>query len=196
MKKLGIILSAFAGLLLLPSCVVETGSSGPGYNPSSYTPANSYEAPLQAIYNQGYSSGKSDATRGRSSNSAAFTSSYDFAGKMKFIEGYNKGYKNYTRHDVHPGNSQGYGVMRAEVGQGQVTIMQGGRVISTLRTAAPNVEGHHFRSGQQQMVVKSRGNHGPATVELFDVRTGTLRDKVLAFAIQNGQPEWARGMQD
>ena len=34
------------------------------------------------------------------------------------------------------------------------------------------------------------------TVELFDVRTGTLRDKVLAFAIQNGQPEWARGMQD
>lgn len=46
------------------------------------------------------------------------------------------------------------------------------------------------------MVVKSGGNHGPATVELFDVRTGTLRDKVLAFAIQTRLPKWARGIQD
>jgi hypothetical protein len=195
MKKLATFLSATA-LLLLPSCIVEPGSSGSGYNPSSYAPANGYEAPLQAIYNKGYSSGRLDATRGSSSNSAAYTSSYDFAGKVKFIEGYNKGYRNYTRHDVNPGHPQGYGAMTAQVGQGQVTIMQGGQVVSTLRTAAPNVEEHHFRSGQQQMVVKSRGNHGPATVELFDVRTGILRDKVLAFAIQNGQPDWARGMQD
>ena len=183
-------------MLLLSSCVVETGSSGPGYTPSSYAPASSYEAPLQAIYNRGYSSGKADASRGRSSNSAAYTSSYDFSGKVKFIEGYNKGYRNYTRHDVNPGHPQGHGAMTAKVGQGKVTIMQGGRVISTLRTASPNVEKHHFRSGQLQMVVKSRGNHGPATVQLFDVRTGTLRDKVLAFAIHNGQPSWARGMQD
>lgn len=196
MKKLTIILSALAPLLLLPSCVVETGSGGPAYNPSSFGPANRYEVPLQAIYNQGYSSGKSDALRGRSSNSAAYTSSYDFSAKVKFIEGYNNGYRNYSRHDVNPGHPQGYGVMTAEVGQGQVTIMQGGQRVSTLRTAMPNVEAHHFTSGQRQMVVKSRGNHGPATVELFDVRTGTLRDKVLAFAIQNGQPDWARGMQD
>jgi hypothetical protein len=196
MKKLTTLLSILAPLWLLPSCIVETGASNPGYNPSSYAPANSYEAPLQAIYNQGYSSGRSDATRGRPSNSAAYTSSFDFAGKVKFIEGYNNGYRNYTRHDVNPGHPQGYGVMTAEVGQGQITIRQGGQVVSVLRTAAPNVEEHHFRSGQQQLVVKSRGNHGPATVELFDVRTGTLRDKVLAFAIQNGQPEWARGMQE
>jgi hypothetical protein len=31
-------------------------------------------------------------------------------------------------------------------------------------------------------------------VELFDSRTGTLRDKVLAFAINNGQPAWAATM--
>lgn len=196
MKKLAITLSAIAPLLLLPSCVVETGSGGPVYNPSSYGLASSYKAPLQAIYNQGYSSGKSDASQGRPLNAVAYTSSYDFAGKVKFIEGYNSGYRNYSRPDVNPGHPQGYGAMTAEVGQGQVTIMQGGKVVSTLRTAAQNVEEHHFRSGQRQMVVKSRGNHGPATVELFDVRTGTLRDKVLAYAIQNGQPEWARGMQD
>ena len=66
MKKLAILLSTLAPLLVLPSCVVEPGASGPGYNPSSYAPANRYEAPLQTIYNQGYSSGKADATRGRS----------------------------------------------------------------------------------------------------------------------------------
>jgi hypothetical protein len=86
--------------------------------------------------------------------------------------------------------------MTASVGQGQVRVMQNGQVISTLRTASPNVESHHFTSGQSQMVVKSRGNHGPATVELFDTKTGVLRDKILAYAIQNGHPSWARGMQD
>ena len=84
----------------------------------------------------------------------------------------------------------------AAVGQGRITVKDGGRVVCTVRTAAPNVETYRFTDGQRQLVVKSRGNHGPATVELFDVATGVLRDKVLAFAIKNGRPEWARGMQD
>ena len=33
-----------------------------------------------------------------------------------------------------------------------------------------------------EIVVKSRGNHGPAAVELFDTRTGILKDKIMAFA--------------
>ena len=96
-----------------------------------------------------------------------------------------------------PGQSQpSLSGMTAVVGQGQVTVMQGGQEVSTLRTAAPNVEAQHFTPGQQQIVIKSRGNHGAANVELFDVRTGVLRDKVLAYAIENGQPAWARGMED
>lgn len=96
-----------------------------------------------------------------------------------------------------PGQPPGSGgAMTAVVGQGQVIVMQGGQVVSTLRTAAPNVEAQHFTAGQQEIVIKSRGNHGAANVELFDVRTGILRDKVLAYAIENGQPAWARGMED
>ena len=196
MKKLTIVLPALAPVFLLCSCVVETGGSSTGYNPSSYAPANSYNNTMQEAYNQGYSAGKSDAIHARPSNSAAHTSSYNFSGKVKFIEGYNSGYRNYTRHDVNPGHQQGHGAMTAEVGQRHITIKQDGQLISKLRSAAPNIEKHHFTSGQRQMVIKSRGNHGPATVELFDVRTGILRDKVLAFAIKNGQPAWARGMQD
>lgn len=98
---------------------------------------------------------------------------------------------------ANPGRPQAPGAgMTAVVGQGQVTVMQGDRVVSTLRTAAPNVEAQHFTADQQQIVIKSRGNHGAANVELFDVRTGVLRDKVLAYAIENGQPAWARGMEE
>lgn len=182
---------------LFSSCVVPTdGNGNPAYDPAGYAPANNYAADQQAAYRAGYSQGRTDGQAGRSSNPAAYTSSYNIVGKVKFIEGYNKGYTNYSRDNVHGNHPQGYGRMTATVGQGQVQVMQDGRVVSTLRTASPNVEEHHFTSGQSQMVVKSRGNHGPATVELFDTRTGILRDKVLAFAIRNGQPSWARGMQD
>jgi hypothetical protein len=104
--------------------------------------------------------------------------------------GYNNGY-------AKPSQPQGSGGgMTAVVGQGKVTVMQGGLVVSTLRTAAPNVESQRFIAGQQQLVVKSRGNHGAANVELFDVRTGVLRDKILAYAIKGGKPAWARGMEE
>ena len=34
---------------------------------------------------------------------------------------------------------------------------------------------------------------GPAAVELFDTKTGVLKNKIMAFAIQDDQPEWAQG---
>lgn len=195
-KTVTFILSIIAPALSLTSCVIETDGSNPSYNPSAFAPADAYGGDMQVLYNEGYTSGKADAERGKSPNSARYTSGYDFAGKVKFSEGYNNAFRNYTPHNVHPGHPQGYGAVTAKVGQGQVSVLQGGQLVSTLRTASPNVEAHHFMSGQQQMVVKSRGDHGPATVELFDTRTGALRGKVLAYAIENGQPAWARGMQD
>jgi hypothetical protein len=53
------------------------------------------------------------------------------------------------------------------------------------------LEDWSFVNGGRNIVTKSRGNHGPATVELWESATGMQRDKVLAFAIQNGQPAWA-----
>ncbi|HCN75897.1 MAG TPA: hypothetical protein DIT13_01735 [Verrucomicrobiales bacterium] len=96
-------------------------------------------------------------------------------------------------------NSQGsrpyYGQpYTVSVGQGAVTIMEGSRRVSTCYTASPNVENTRFISEQQQIVVKSRGNHGPATVQLFDTRTGRQEGRVMAYEIRGGFPAWATGM--
>jgi hypothetical protein len=186
-----------ASFCLFTSCVVETDANGNlRYDPAAFAPANNYAADQQAAYRSGYGHGRTDGQMNRSQDYRRYSYEYNPSTQYKFSEGYRAGYTNYTRYNVHGSHPQGYGRMTASVGQGQVRVMQNGQVISTLRTASPNVESHHFTSGQSQMVVKSRGNHGPATVELFDTKTGVLRDKILAYAIQNGHPSWARGMQD
>ncbi|MEM7143923.1 MAG: hypothetical protein AAF591_02230 [Verrucomicrobiota bacterium] len=80
--------------------------------------------------------------------------------------------------------------------QGGLKITRDGQPVSTIKTALPNVEQWGFVSNGNQVVVKSRANHGPASVELFDSQTGTLQDKILAYAIQNGQPAWAADYAD
>ena len=82
----------------------------------------------------------------------------------------------------------------ASKGQGSVTIMEGPRRVSTCYTASPNVEETRFINEQQQIVVKSRGNHGPATVQLFDSRTGRQEGRVMAYEVRGGYPAWAAGM--
>lgn len=81
----------------------------------------------------------------------------------------------------------------ADVGQSQVTIKHGDKTVSVVRPGLPNVEATRFleENGRKMLATKSRGNHGPALLELFDVQTGTLRDKVMAFAVEGGQPAWA-----
>ena len=186
-----------ASSCIFTSCVLETDANGNlTYDPAAYAPANNYAADQQAAYRAGYGHGRADGQANKSQDFRRYNYEYNPSTMSKFSEGYQAGYTNYTRNNVYGNHPQGYGPMTASVGQGQVQVMQNGQVVSTLRTASPNVESHHFTSGQSQMVVKSRGNHGPATVELFDTRTGVLRDKVLAYAIENGQPSWARGMQD
>jgi hypothetical protein len=51
------------------------------------------------------------------------------------------------------------------------------------RTGLPNVEETRFveKDGEKMIAVKSRGDHGPALLELFDVHTATLKDKVMAL---------------
>ena len=84
--------------------------------------------------------------------------------------------------------------LTAVKGPGSVTIMEGSSRVSTLQTASPNVEQTRFISEQEQIVVKSRGNHGPATVQLFNSRSGRLEGTVMAYEIKNNQPSWAAGM--
>jgi hypothetical protein len=57
-----------------------------------------------------------------------------------------------------------------------------------------DVEQTRWASEQEQIVVKSRGNHGPATVQLFSSRTGADLGRVQAYEIRDGQPGWVAGM--
>lgn len=81
-------------------------------------------------------------------------------------------------------------------GQGTVTILEGDRTVAVCRTASPNIEQTRWLSEQEQIVVKSRGNHGPATVQLFNSRTGQQLGTVMAYELAQGGPTWAAGMAD
>lgn len=93
-----------------------------------------------------------------------------------------------------PGSAPAYGQpLTAQTGAGSVTIREGSRVLSSIRTAAPNVEQTRWYAEQEQIAVKSRGSHGPATIELFNSRTGAKLGTVMAYEASNG-PAWARDM--
>jgi hypothetical protein len=79
-------------------------------------------------------------------------------------------------------------------GVASVTIREGARVLSTCQTALPNVEDIRWHKEQEQIVVKSRANHGPATVQLFDCRTGAPLASVPAYLITADGPAWAARM--
>jgi len=74
--------------------------------------------------------------------------------------------------------------------------LRNGKTIAVCRTQLREIEKCKLIDGNRQIVVKSRGRHGPAAVELFHVQDGSLADKVMAFAIRDGKPEWARGFEE
>jgi hypothetical protein len=167
-----------------------------GHYPYSTTPKNASPGEQRRHgYEVGYRVGQDDFNGGHSKHYTAHPKLYTKETRHDFTLGYEHGYDK-ARAQARSNQGHEAGAVRAAVGQGKITIKQGDKVLSTIRTAAPNVEQHHFLNGTSQIVVKSRGNHGPATVQLFDTKTGQLRDKVLAFAIRNGEPSWAKDMAD
>ena len=94
-----------------------------------------------------------------------------------------------------PGRTPGFTQpLTVTSGPGMVTIREGNRTLSAPRTAMPNVEETRWYNEQEQLVVKSRANHGPATVQLFDSRTGRQEGTVMAYELSSGGPAWAKGM--
>lgn len=79
---------------------------------------------------------------------------------------------------------------------GCVIIQEVNRRVAICHAAGLQVQEARFFNGQKQIVVKSRGRHGPAVTQLFDTRTGAERDAVMAHEIRDGQPAWAAGLQD
>ncbi|MCF6311705.1 MAG: hypothetical protein L3J39_04570 [Verrucomicrobiales bacterium] len=151
----------------------------------------SYDGPHESTFQKGLERGRYDGRTGLSRSPGRYAGSYPPYESTAFLDGYEGGYNQGIR----PPQNSGYGQpLRLEKLQGRITIYEGSRALATCRTAAPNVESTRFINQQQQVVVKSRGNHGPATVQLFNSRTGAEEGRVMAFAIRNGQPRWAAGL--
>ena len=94
---------------------------------------------------------------------------------------------------IAPPRQRGYADLQVNVEQASVRLLRNEMTVALIRTQLPNVENWKLINGNTEIVVKSRGNHGPAAVELFDTRTGILKDKIMAFAIQDRKPQWAQG---
>lgn len=189
--------SSYLMILGTTGCVSVDESGGP----SAPSVSNS------AGYDRGFARGESDGVGGLSRTPDRYPGDFSEADRTDFFRGYEDGYNQGIRPGAGPSGSKkskkekknqpaaSYGQPLSSVnGQGTVTIMEGSRQVATCRTASPNVEQTRFITEQQQIVVKSRGNHGPATVQLFDTSSGAELGRVMAFDIKGGQPAWASGM--
>jgi hypothetical protein len=74
-----------------------------------------------------------------------------------------------------------------------VRLLRRGMTICLIRTDLPNVERWEIVNRNTEIIIKSRGDGGPAAVELFDTQSGILKAKVMEYAIIDGQPQWASG---
>lgn len=172
-------LFALATTLFLGACVsVDEGAVPP-------------PAPPTSGYDLGVLRGKQDGAGGSSRAPQRYAGTLAEADRAEFLRGYEDGYNAGIRGE----KPASYGQPLTSVnGAGTVTIQEGARTVSVCKTASPNVEQTKFIAEQQQIVVKSRGAHGPATVQLFDTATGTEKGRVMAYDIKNNQPAWAAGM--
>ena len=69
-----------------------------------------------------------------------------------------------------------------------------GRVVANLPSAKGFIEGWDFTKEGEHLVIKSRGAHGPATIERFSLRDGTAAESVQAY--ENNLPDWAAPFAD
>jgi hypothetical protein len=77
---------------------------------------------------------------------------------------------------------------------GKVSICEKGRVLATVPTTNPFIEQWGFSQDGRHVVVKSRGAHGPATIQLFAIKNGPAEAAVDAYS--ENLPEWARQYKD
>ena len=146
-------------------------------------------------YELGETKGYQDGQAGLSRTPKRHEESYSEADRAEFFRGYEDGYNRGIK--VGAAAPASYGQPFTAVnGRWTVVIKEGDRTVAVCKTASPNIEQTRFISEQNKIVVKSRGNHGPATVELFDTRTGRLEGTVKAYEIGSGGPSWAEGMAD
>jgi hypothetical protein len=70
-----------------------------------------------------------------------------------------------------------------------VSVCDHGKVVATFKSAKGFIEGWDFTKDGEHLVIKSRGAHGPATIELFSLHTGMATESVQAY--DKHLPDWA-----
>src|SRR5271165_3238122 len=76
----------------------------------------------------------------------------------------------------------------------QPYVFDHGRVVANLESAKGFIEGWGFTRDGGHVVIKSRGAHGPATIELFPLRNGPPAESVQAY--EKNLPDWAAPFAD
>ena len=97
---------------------------------------------------------------------------------------------------VSPAPKGGYPPLDVSVEQASVRLLRRGMTVCLIRTELPNVERWEIINNNMEIVIKSRGERGPAAVEVFDTQSGILKGRVMEYAIHNGQPAWASGFEN
>jgi hypothetical protein len=97
---------------------------------------------------------------------------------------------------VSPAPKRGYPPLDVRVEQTSVRLLRRGMTVCLIRTDLPKVERWEIINRNTEIVIKSRGDRGPAAVELFDTQSGILKGKVMEYAIHDGQPAWASGFEN
>ena len=89
------------------------------------------------------------------------------------------------------------GIVQVWVEQSSVRVLRNGKTLSVVQPKLPRVEKWKLVQNGTAIVIKSRAsNQGPAAVELFDINTGALKERLMTYALYTGQPAWARGFED
>ena len=163
----------------------RAGTTGlpPGHQP--------YKGPHRGTYDLGMQQGKADGSSKKSRQPSRHYGTFPATQTEAFNRGYQAGYTLAKQGGATPAPG---GTLTPVKGVSNVQLRRGGQTVAVCQTAMPKVETVRFIDGQRQIVVKSRGSHGPATVQLFDCSTGLEKDRVMAYEIRNGNPSWAAGM--
>ena len=73
---------------------------------------------------------------------------------------------------------------------GTLVLCRKGKVLASIRSGRAFIEKWAFNANGSQLVLVTRGSHGPADIELHDTATGKLIQSVRAYG--ENLPEWAR----
>jgi hypothetical protein len=89
------------------------------------------------------------------------------------------------------------GVVQVRLQRDGFQLLRNGEVLCVVTPKYRNVEKWKLVQDDTAIAIKSRSDpYGPAAIELFDVDTGKLIQRVMTYQIAAGRPAWLRGFED